>query len=161
MPSDYLLLINGINGESQAAGLKNYIDLESWSWGAHNAANVANKGLAAGKPSLSEFNVSCQVDQASYQIVKNLVSGTHVASATFVGRKTGGGNNPYTYLQITFTNVFITSTSIAGGSQGVPSMSITLAYEAIAYQYFTQDTANGAVTQAGEAKYNIAQAAVA
>lgn len=159
MASDYLILINGVNGESQAQGLTNYIDLESWSWGAHNAANVANKGLAAGKPTLAEFNFSMQLEQSSFQIAKNLFTGTHIANATFVGRKTGGGNTPYTYLQITFTNCFITSKNIAGGSSGVPMLSVSLAYEAIEYQYFTQDTSSGAVSQAGKAGYNIAQAA--
>ena len=80
MPSDYYLLIAGINGETQAQGMTNNIELESWSWGASNPASLGGKGLAAGKPSLSDFTVSFALEAASFQIVKNLVNGTHVAT---------------------------------------------------------------------------------
>lgn len=157
MPSDYYLLIAGVNGESQAQGMTNNIELESWSWGASNPANLSGKGLAAGKPSLSSLNVSFQLDAASYQMVKDLVEGTHVANATFTGRKTGGGAEPYNYLVITLTKCFIESFSTGGGSSGVPSASLSLAYEQIEYQYYTQDTASGQVTLAGSATYDIKQ----
>jgi type VI secretion system secreted protein Hcp len=160
MPSDYYLLIAGVNGESQAAGMTNNIELDSWSWGASNPASLGGKGLAAGKPSLSDLTVSFTLEAASFQIVKNLTAGTHIASATFTGRKTGGGGNPYSYLVITLTNCFLTSFSTGGGSTGIPVASLSLAYEKIQYQYYTQDTSSGAVTLAGAATYDIKQVAM-
>ena len=53
------------------------------------------------------------------------------------------------------TNCYITSNSMGGGAQGVPSQSVSIAYEQIEFDYFTQDTSSGAVTQAGAATYNI------
>jgi len=53
------------------------------------------------------------------------------------------------------TNCYITSNSIGGGGVGVPSQSVSIAYEQILYTYYTQDTSSGAVTQAGAATYNI------
>jgi type VI secretion system secreted protein Hcp len=159
MPSDAYLLIAGVNGESQAQSMTNNIELDSWSWGASNPAGLGGKGLAAGKPSLADFSCSFALEAASYQIVKDLVQGTHIANATFTGRKTGGGGTPYNYLVITMTNCFLTSFSTGGGSAGVPAASLSIAYEKIEYQYYTQDTASGSVTLAGQATYDIKQVA--
>jgi type VI secretion system secreted protein Hcp len=155
MASDYYLLIDGVTGESQAEGMTNYIELDSFSFGASNPADVGGKGLSGGKASLSDFTFSCGMDSASYQILKCLYTGTHIAKCTFVGRKTGGDAKPYTYLQVLMTNCFVTNHGTGGGGTGIPSQSVTIAYEQIQYQYYTQDTAAGTVTLAGEATYNI------
>ncbi len=157
MPSDYYLLLQGVTGETEASGLTNNIELESWSWGASNPASLGGKGLAAGKPSLSDLQCSFGLEAASFQIIKNLVTGKVVPTATFTGRKTGGDAKPYVYLVITLTNCFISSFSTGGGSSGLPSASMSIAYETIKYQYYTQKTADGTVTSAGTATYDIKQ----
>ena len=157
MPSDYYLLVDGVTGESQAQGMTNNIELDSWSFGISSPADVGGKGLSAGKPSLSDFSCSFGLDSASYQVVKNLVQGTHIGTTTFTGRKTGGGGTPYNYLQVVLTNCFITGFSTGGGSNGVPSASVSIAYEKIEYQYYTQDTSSGSTTLAGNATYDISQ----
>lgn len=155
MASDYYLLIDGINGESQNPNMPKNIELDSYSFGASNPADVGGKGLAAGKVSLSDFSFSCALDSSSWQIVQAMYKGTHIASAVFTGMKSGGGGSTYKYITITMTNCFITSHSTGGGSQGVPSQSVSIAYEQIEYEYFTQDTATGGTTSAGKTKYNI------
>jgi len=157
MPSDAYLLVQGVNGESQAQGMTNNIELDSWSWGASNPSSLGGKGLAAGKPSLSDFTCSFSLESASYALVAALTKGTHIAGATFTGRKTGGGGTPYAYLVITMTNCFVTSFSTGGGSSGVPPASLSISYEKIQYQYYTQDTSSGSVTLAGSATYDIKQ----
>jgi len=157
MPSDYYLLINGVTGESQAQGMSNNIELDSWNFGASSPADLGGKGLSAGKPSFSDFTCSFSLDSASYQILKDLCEGTHIANATFTGRKTGGGATPYNYLVVTLTKCFVSGFSTGGGSAGTPSASLSLAYETIQYQYYTQDTSSGSVTLAGQATYDIKQ----
>src|SRR5271168_179991 len=139
MASDYYLLIDGVNGESQAVGMTNYIELDSFSFGASNPADVGGKGLSAGKASLSDFSFTCGLDAASYQILKDLYTGKHVTTVTFKGRKTGGDAKPYTYLEVDFKNCYITSHGTGGGAQGIPSQSVSFAYEEIEFQYYTQD----------------------
>jgi type VI protein secretion system component Hcp len=156
MPSDYYLLLTGINGESQAQGMTNNIELENWSFGASNNADIGGKGLSAGKVSLSEFGCSFSLDAASPTILVDLYTGKPIATATFTGRKSGGGGSPYNYLVITLTNCYITNFSTGGGASGVPSASISIAYEQIKYEYFTQDSSSGQTTNAGNASYNIA-----
>jgi len=157
MPSDYYIKIDGIKGESQAQDMSDNIECESWSFGMSNPASLGGKGLAAGKPSLSDFSFACALDAASYSIVADLTKGTHVASAVFTGRKTGGGGTPYKYLVVTMSNCFVTQFSTGGGSAGVPTASVGLAFEKIKYEYYTQDTSSGSVTLAGSATYDIKQ----
>jgi type VI secretion system secreted protein Hcp len=155
MPSDYYLLINTVEGESQNANFPKYIELDSYSFGASNPADVGGKGLSAGKCSLSDFSFTCALDSASWQIVKDLYSGTHIDQCTFAGCKAGGDKQTYKYIEVTLTNCYITSHSTGGGSQGVPSQSVSIAYEQILYNYFTQKTEDGTTVSAGTATYNI------
>jgi type VI secretion system secreted protein Hcp len=155
MASDYYLLIEGVKGESQAVGMTDHIELDSFSFGAANHADVGGKGLSAGKASLSEFSFTCSLDSSSHQILKNMYTGKHIPKCTFVGRKTGGDTKPYTYLKAIMTNCYITNHHTGGGAQGVPSQSVSIAYEQIEYEYFTQDTKSGQVQSAGRATYNI------
>jgi type VI secretion system secreted protein Hcp len=153
MASDYRLHINGVKGESQEE--PEFIELDSFSFGASNPADVGGKGLSAGKCSLSDFSFTCALDSASWQILKDLYKGTHVDESVFKGYKAGGDGKTYRYLEVTMTNCYITAQSTGGGSSGLPSQSVSLAYEQIKYEYFTQDTSTGQVTSAGTAQYNI------
>jgi len=155
MPSDYYLNIDQVQGESQA--MTDAVELDSWSFGISSPADVGGMGLSAGKPSCSDLSFTFALDKASPQILSNLCKGTHVATVTFTGRKTGGDSKPYTYLVITLTNCFVTGYSLGGGAQGVPSASSSIAYEQIKYEYFTQDTSSGTTTNAGTAQYHIGQ----
>ena len=157
MPTDYYLLMEGVNGESQAAGMANNIELESWNFGGSSPVSLGGKGLSGGKPSFTEFSCSFALDTASYQIMKNLCEGTHIKSTTFTGRKTGGGATPYTYLAVTMTNCFVCGFSTGGGNAGIPVASLNVAYEKIEYQYYTQDSTSGSITLAGSATYDIKQ----
>lgn len=155
MASDYYLFLQGVKGESQAADMTDYIELDSFSFGASNPADVGGKGLSGGKASLSDFSFTCGLDAASADILACLYKGTHIDSVIFKGRKTGGDGKPYVYLEVDFTNCFITSHGTGGGAVGIPSQSVSFAYQKIEYKYSTQDTAAGTVTNAGNATHDI------
>ncbi len=40
MPSDYYVLIDQVTGESQAQDMQNYIEVQSFSFGASNPADI-------------------------------------------------------------------------------------------------------------------------
>jgi type VI secretion system secreted protein Hcp len=162
MPSDYYLQIGsstgapgGVTGESQNPKFVNQIELDSFSFGASNPADVGGQGLSAGKCSLSDFSFTCALDSSSWQIVKDLYAGAHIDTCTFSGNKAGGDASTYMYIQVVMTNCYVTSQSTGGGSQGVPSQSVSIAYAQIEYQYYTQDTSKGTTTSAGTATYSI------
>jgi type VI secretion system secreted protein Hcp len=155
MPSDVYLKLDGVKGETQAEGMTDNIELESWTFSASSPADLGGKGLSAGKPSFSDFQCSFALDAASPKLLQSLTKGTHVASAVFTGRKTGGDGKPYKYIEVTMKPVFVSGFSTGGGSTGNPSASLSLAYEEIKYEYFTQDTTSGSVTSVGTADYDI------
>jgi type VI secretion system secreted protein Hcp len=158
MPGVAYMLLQGINGESKTTGKTNNIELESYSFGAHNPPNLGSNGLSGGTVSLSDFTFTCEVDGSSAQILAQLYTGKVIDSATFTLQESGGGSNPYDFITVTFTNCYITSHSMGGGSQGKPNQSVSFAYEQIKYAYSTQNSATGSVENAGNATYNIATA---
>ena len=153
MASDYYLLLTGIAGETEAEGMENALELQNWGFSARSDADMGGSGLSAGKPDHSDFSCSFNLDKASFQLITNLHKGTHIDTATFTGRKTGGNATPYNYLVVTFTKVFVTSFDTGGGSTGTPVASLSLAFQTIQYQYYTQGT-DGTVTLAGESSYD-------
>jgi len=155
MASDYYVLLEGVEGESQAVGMDKHIEVDSFSFGASNPADIGGQGLSGGKASLSDFSFSCALDSSSYQILRNLYNGEHIEKVTFVGRKTGGGGTPYNYLKAIMQHCYITSHSTGGGATGLPTQSVSLAYQTIDFQYYTQDSSSGQVQQAGNATYDI------
>src|SRR5271169_2838621 len=161
MPSDYYLQIGSsgsagaVTGESVNPNFTGQIELDSFSFGANNPADVGGAGLSAGKCSLSDFSFTCSLDSSSWQIVKDLYAGTHLDKCTFSGNKAGGGGSTYMYIQVVMTNCYLTSQSTGGGSAGVRSESVSIAYAEIEYQYYTQDTTKGTTTSAGTATYSI------
>ena len=154
MVNDYYLLIDGINGETQTKDMKNNIDIWDWNFGGISEASLGGKGLSAGKAELKDFTCSFWLDTSSYQILRNICKGTHIGTATLTARKTGGGQEPYKYLTVTMSNCFVTRFHTQGGSTGIPLVRLALAFQSIAYQYYTQDTFSGATVLAGTAKYN-------
>jgi type VI secretion system secreted protein Hcp len=158
MPGSAYILLTGINGESKTVGKENNIEVESYSFGASNPANIGSNGLSGGTVSLSDFSFTCEVDASSAQILNQLYNGKPVDSVTFTLQESGGGSNPYDYIEVDFTNCYITSHSCGGGNQGKPTQSVSFAYEQIAYKFNTQNSADGSVQNKGNATYNIATA---
>jgi len=64
MASDAYLLIDTVEGESVAQGMTKNIELDSFSFGASNPADVGGGGLSSGKCSLSYFSFTCAGAQA-------------------------------------------------------------------------------------------------
>jgi type VI secretion system secreted protein Hcp len=161
MPGVAFLVLAGIQGESQS--VSNAIEVESYSFGASNPANIGSGGLSGGTVSGSDFSFTCEVDGASGAILAQLFSGKPVDTATFtLYESTGASTTTSTpYVTVTFTNCYITSQSFGGsGASGKPTQSISFAYEQIQYAYSSQTSASGQVSNTANAGYNFSQQAV-
>ena len=123
-----------------------YIELESYSFGASNPANIGSNGLSGGTPSVSDFSFTCEVDASSGADSYQLYNGKPVDSAVFRWRVRRRSCTSLDYLTVTFTNCYITSHSLGGGNQGKPSQSVSFAYEQITYAFSTQTSADGSVS---------------
>ena len=156
MPGCAYLQLGTIQGETQTKTLEGYIELDSYSFGASNPADIGSGGLSGGVISLSDFTFSCNTDKSSGDMLKQLFSGKPVDTAVFkLFEATGGDNIGDPYVTVTFTNCLLTSQSFGGGNQGKPSQSISFAYEQIVYAYSAQKSGDATVSNAANAGFNI------
>jgi type VI protein secretion system component Hcp len=154
MPGVAFLVLDGINGESKT--VSNAIELESYSFAASNPANVGSGGLSGGTPSLSDFSFSCEVDSSSGPMLQQLYNGKPIATATFTLVESTGAAQAPPYVTVTFTNCYITGHSFGGsGTSGKPSQNVSFAYEQIQYAYSSQTSADGTVSNAGNATFDV------
>jgi type VI secretion system secreted protein Hcp len=161
MACDYYLWMSGITGESEALGMTDNLEVLTWGFGANTPSDLSGKGLSGGKPYFDDFNCTFPLDSSSYQIISSLCKGTHIESIVFTGRKSGGDESPYKYIQVTMSNCLIAAFDVAGESVGVPSFQLKLAFNKIEYAYFTQDSASGAVKNAGNGSWSVKQVVAA
>lgn len=154
MAVDFFLKVDGANGESTQQGHKDEIKIHSFSWGASQHTSVSGSGgSGAGKASLSDISVMKDLDKASPEMFKMLLTGKHIATATLTAQKATGDTTGAPFLTITFGEVFVTSQQISGSSE-IPSESVSFSYNTIKFDYSTQGE-GGTLTSTGAISYNV------
>ena len=143
MALDSLLLIDQVKGESKQEGKKDYIDIESWNWGARQGGHAEyGGGLATGKVQLKEFKFLCKNGTSSAQLFGHCTKGTHIAKALLECRKAGGDGKTYTYYTVKFETLIISSyyeKIIENRVDLLPQAEITFNYQKVTIEYFEQD----------------------
>jgi len=154
MSVDFFLKVDGADGESTQTGHNNEIKIHSFSWGASQTTSVSGSGgSGAGKASLSDINIMKDLDKASPELFKMLLTGKHIDSAVLTAQKVTGDTSGKPFLTITFSEVFVTSQQISGSSE-IPSESNSFSYNTIKFDYSTQGD-DGTLTSTGAVSYNI------
>jgi len=107
MPADYLLVIEGIKGESGDDKLSGAIEVLSWNYGVQNSGSMASgSGGGAGKVSFDSFHFTAPASVASPLLFLASTTGEHFKKASLYVRKQGGQQE--TYLSVTMTDILIT-----------------------------------------------------
>lgn len=152
MAVDYYLNLATVQGESQATGFANQIQVLSWSWGGSNVSSVGSSGgSGAGKANLSDLSVMINFDKSAPELFKGMTSGTHYATGVLSAVKTGAANKPY--LTVSLTEVFVTSLQLSASSE-IPTVAVSFTYKSIKIEYSTQAT-NGTLTSTGPVSYDL------
>ncbi len=154
--TDYLLLIDGIQGETKQEGFVNYIDIESWSWGGSNSGSYdTGGGGGAGKVSMQDFHFVCKNGKASAQLFKAMFCKSHPATAKLVCRKGGGDATTYPYYTVDFEYLTIASCQEGGsnGSDLLPHVQISFNYKKVSVDYSEQGD-DGTVQSAAKSSYD-------
>lgn len=141
MAADYFLKIEGIPGESTDSAHKDEIQLESWSWGQTQiGVNAAGGGGGSGKVQMQDFSFVMKTNKASPALFLNCAQGDHIAKATLVCRKAGGGKQQ-DYLKLYFEDLLVSSFHISGQSTGdsLPLETVSLNFTKIKYEYSVQN----------------------
>jgi type VI secretion system secreted protein Hcp len=107
--------IDGIKGESVDSDHKDWIDIQSWTWGMTQSGN-AHQGTGAGTGQVSVRDVSFTkfVDKSTPILAKFCCSGKHFGKAQLVVCK--AGNTKVPYLTITMAEGLISSCSHGGAA---------------------------------------------
>jgi type VI secretion system secreted protein Hcp len=139
MSAEIFLKLDGVEGESQAKGHENEIEIFSFSWGASNPSNVGRgTGSGAGKVDISSLSLQKQVDNASAKLFQQCCAGKHFATGTLTVRE-AGGDAPVEYYVADMTEVFIDSVSWGGAAGGgKPSESVSISFATIKITYIPQ-----------------------
>lgn len=131
---DYFLKIDGIPGESTDDRHKDWINIESFSWGASNTAgHSAGGGGGAGKVVFQDIHFTKILDKASPKLMLAVASGQHIKEVILVGQLTGERGQEF--LEIKMTDVLISSYQSGGSSGSLPVDSFSLNFSKIEFSY--------------------------
>jgi type VI secretion system secreted protein Hcp len=155
MPSDYLLEIDGIKGESSDDKHKGTIEVESFSWGATQQGSFsAGSGGGAGKVSFQDLHLTTRVNKSSPILMLACATGQHIKKATLFVRKAGG--DQHDYYKVDMTDLLVSSYQSGGssGSDALPVDQFSLNFGAIKFEYKPQK-ADGSLDSAVTAGYDL------
>jgi type VI secretion system secreted protein Hcp len=152
---DYFLKIDGIDGEAQDHAHKNEISIESWSFGATNAASgYAGGGGGAGKVSVQDMHFTSKLNKASTGLMLSCATGKHIANVLLTCRK--AGEKPIEYLKIKLQDVLVSSYQTGGSAHGdvVPVDQFSLNFAKFHLEYAEQK-ADGSAAPSLKAGYDL------
>lgn len=138
MAVDFLLKIEGVDGESQIQDHENEIDIMEWSWGMSQSGTMhMGGGGGAGKVDVHDIALTKQVDKATPVLMKMCCNGKHIKEALLVTRK--AGEQSLDYMKIKMSDVLVTSVN-TGGSGGEDRLkeSVTLNFAKVEVGYTPQ-----------------------
>ena len=155
MPSDYLLELDGIKGESSDDKHKGTIEVESFSWGATQQGSFsAGGGGGAGKVSFQDLHLTTRVNKSSPILMLSCATGQHIKKAILFVRKAGGDQQDY--YTVTMTDLLVSSYQSGGssGSDALPVDQFSLNFGAIKFEYKPQKP-DGSLDSAVTAGYDL------
>ncbi|MFY9299760.1 MAG: type VI secretion system tube protein Hcp [Candidatus Nitrosotenuis sp.] len=124
---DYYLKLGDIKGESTDSKHKDWIDVESFSFGVSRSGGSGGGG--AGKASFAAVSLVKTIDKSSPNLFVESASGKHFATAELVLVKSGSE-----VMRWTLSDVLISSYQVNGGD-AVPTEQFSLNYAKIVAEY--------------------------
>ncbi len=141
---------DGIDGEAVSVDHKEWVIVESMSWGIAPSPDPSGGGAGAGKVSVHDISIIKRIDKASPKLFLACATGQHIATVTLsVTRNVLGVEREY--YQIILSDVLITSISSAtptvaagavGGDRPLESVSFKV-FPKIEINYTPIDDATG------------------
>jgi type VI secretion system secreted protein Hcp len=154
--ADYFLQITGIAGESTDAKHKNWIDVESWTWGETNPGTTGSGGGAgAGRVQMQDFHFTTQVSKASPALFLACANGQHMKEARLAAVKTGGMQQEF--LTWTFSDVLVSGYQTGGAEGDLVTDSVSLTFSKVKLEYRAQKadgSLDAAITAGWDRKTN-------
>jgi type VI secretion system secreted protein Hcp len=105
MSTDFLLKIEGIEGESKVEGYSGHIDVRSLSFGGSNSGAFSIGG--GGKFTANDLELTVWTGRHTPKVLEACASGRHIPKVTLICRRAGGGS-AVEYLKATLSDVVVT-----------------------------------------------------
>lgn len=143
MSIDMFLRVDSINGESQDANHKNWIDVKTFFWSIIQPGNmVSGGGGGAGKVEYKDLAVQANIDKATPAIARYASNGKHIDKVEISVCKAGGSQ--VEYCRITLEQVLVTEVSY-NGSEHSETLGISYRFQAakVKQQYWEQTSSGG------------------
>jgi type VI secretion system secreted protein Hcp len=155
MPANFFLKFSpddDVKGESLQEEYKDQIEILSYSWGVTQAGGYGyGQGGGVAKANIHDFNVSFRMNPASPKLMEYSATGKHLDTATFTALE--AGTTPQKYLEVTMTDVVISSYQTGGSGDDKPIESMTLNFAKVKQEYFKQND-KGVASSAGTGTYD-------
>jgi type VI secretion system secreted protein Hcp len=160
MADDIFIKIGNIPGESTDSKHKDWIQIESFSWGLRNPGSTIEdkrrKGVA------QDFRFTKTLDKSSPLLALATFNGKFLSDAMLTVRKAGG--DQVEYLHIKLTDILVSSYSPVGeptdpqsptGSSELPMESFSLNFSKIEFKY-TPQLADGSLGEPVSFEWDLA-----
>ena len=136
MPESDFLKIDGVEGESEDANHKGWIEVVYYNWGV-NQSKTAVSGTGkpvASKASFDNLHINKYVDKSSTDIIKQCIVANPVIKEVILHLCIAGETHE-PFLIFTLKNCVIANTKFGGGGNQEPKEDIFINYEDITIEY--------------------------
>lgn len=152
--TNYFLQIDGIKGESKDKDHKDWIDIDSFSWGLTSTVSSTGGGGGTGKATFSDFAWTQQVDMSTPKWFLDVATGKHISKVTLdVTQSFDGGAQ--SFFQLIFTGTQGTAMNITGAGESLLEQASMTSGATVKMRYRPQD-AKGGLGAWVEGSFNIA-----
>lgn len=159
MGSTIFCKIDGIKGESTDANHKDEVELLSFSHGVsqpRSAVASTAGGGTTGRCNHTDFSIVKMMDSSSPVLNQTCCTGKHIGSIVITLRR-ADGDKSVPYMVYKLSDVIISSVSVGGSSDSVPTESVTFNYAKIEWEYTKQARAGGAGSGKTNGSWNLAE----
>jgi type VI secretion system secreted protein Hcp len=143
MAVDMFLKLDGIEGESKDKTHKDWIHIESFSWGMNQSGSFGTAGGGGtGKVSVQDVSISKFTDKASAPLMVHCATGKHIKEGFITVRK--AGDQPLEYLKIKMNDILVSSVQSAGhNGTDILSENVSLNFGQVRVEYQEQAASGG------------------
>lgn len=158
MAANYFLKFTpDVPGESQQEGFEKQIEVLSFSWGVSQAGGFSYAGGGGvAQANVQDLSISFRQNKSSPKLMEACASGKHYDEAVLTCLR-AAGDKAEKYLELTLTDVIISSYQTGGSGDDMPIESMSLNFAKVKSEFFTQDD-KGAAESAGVGTWDQAKA---
>lgn len=152
----FLKFTPDVPGEAQQEGFEKWIEILSFSWGVSQAGGFSYAGGGGvAQANVQDLSVSFRANKSSPKLMQFCASGKHLDDAKLTCLR-AAGDKAEKYLEITLTDVIISSYQTGGSGDDFPVESMSLNFAKVKQEFFVQDdkgvAKSGGVGQWDQAK---------